>query len=286
MDLIKIEEIARKIQGQLFKNGQGLSSGLIKTSFKGAGLTFKEHQVYNYGDDVKFIDWKILARLGHPYIRTFEEERNIEIVVFIDATPSMSYGHKGVSKFQAALEICCMLMLTCKKSGDSVQPVIIAENLYILPPNSGKEGMVQLIGALVAKGLIDEQGKVKTERPSTDEEERKKLEAHILGLLKKHKEVVLLSDFKNFLPESILKKALFQKHVHAFQILSPLDEMKKMPFSIFAYNDAKKNGTKAKGARVASQKGSEELIDHLFGKKIKKIRTNQSYLDDFIKALR
>lgn len=88
---------------------------MLKTNIKGTGLQFKEHQVYNFGDDIRFIDWKILAKTSHPYVKTFNEERNVEIVVVIDASTTMMTGYNGVSKLQAAIEICCLLYLLAKK---------------------------------------------------------------------------------------------------------------------------------------------------------------------------
>ncbi len=107
MDIHAVRRAVSKIKGGLFKNSNSQAIGMLKSHFKGTGLQFKEHQVYMPGDEVRFIDWKMLAKTAHPYVKTFEEERNVEIVVAIDASPSMLYGHKGISKLQAAIEICC-----------------------------------------------------------------------------------------------------------------------------------------------------------------------------------
>ena len=100
MNLLEIEKIVSKIQSNLFKNSNSFSVGMLKSHFKGAGLQFKEHQVYNPGDDVRFIDWKLSAKTQNTFVKTFEEERNVEINVVIDVSNSMFVGYKNVSKLR------------------------------------------------------------------------------------------------------------------------------------------------------------------------------------------
>ena len=99
MDIKAIERAVAKIQTALFKNSNSFSVGTLKSQFRGSGLQFKEHQVYTHGDDVRFIDWKMMAKTSRPYIKTFEEERNVEIVVVVDLSLSMFVGLRGVSLF-------------------------------------------------------------------------------------------------------------------------------------------------------------------------------------------
>ena len=77
MKINEVRKIVGRLRVNLFKRANSFSIGMLKTQFRGTGLQFKEHQVYSFGDDVRFIDWKILAKTNHPYIKTFEEERNI-----------------------------------------------------------------------------------------------------------------------------------------------------------------------------------------------------------------
>ena len=72
------------------------------------GLQFKEHQIYCHGDDVRFIDWKLYARTNTPYIKTFEEERNVEIIIFIDLSLSMLMGHRGIDKASGSNQYCML----------------------------------------------------------------------------------------------------------------------------------------------------------------------------------
>ena len=90
MNIIEVRKIVGQIKTQLFKQSNSFSIGMLKSHFRGSGLQFKEHRQYTHGDDVRFIDWKILAKTGEPFIKTFEEERNVQIAVVIDAAFCMS----------------------------------------------------------------------------------------------------------------------------------------------------------------------------------------------------
>ena len=76
---------------------EGMFSGNYRSTFKGPGLEFNEVREYQDGDDVRFIDWKILAKTAQPFIKTFEEERNVQIAVVIDIGASMFYGWNDIS---------------------------------------------------------------------------------------------------------------------------------------------------------------------------------------------
>jgi uncharacterized protein (DUF58 family) len=77
VNIAEVRRVVGRIQASLFKNSNSTSVGVLKSQFRGTGLQFREHQVYEPGDDVRFIDWKILAKMNTPYIKTFEEERNV-----------------------------------------------------------------------------------------------------------------------------------------------------------------------------------------------------------------
>ena len=89
MNLKEIERVVGMIQAHIFRNSNAYSAGMLKSHFRGSGLQFREHQVYVPGDDVRFIDWKLSARAPNVYVKTFEEERNVEIVVFVDLSHTL-----------------------------------------------------------------------------------------------------------------------------------------------------------------------------------------------------
>ena len=139
MNLVEIEKVVAKIQNNIFKNSNSVSIGMLKSHFKGSGLQFKEHQVYMTGDDVRFIDWKLSAKTNNTFVKTFEEERNVDIVAIVDITNSMFTGFKDVSKLKASIELVCLLYMLTEKSNDTVSTIILHDDITILPPFSGRK---------------------------------------------------------------------------------------------------------------------------------------------------
>ena len=127
---------------------------MLKSHFRGAGLQFKEHQVYNPGDDVRFIDWKLSAKTNTTFIKTFEEERNIEIYSILDLSESLLTGYKNVSKLQAAIEITCLLYLLAEKTKDNIIPVIFTDKAQILPVSSGRAGITLIYFSTRENGYL------------------------------------------------------------------------------------------------------------------------------------
>jgi uncharacterized protein (DUF58 family) len=280
MDINEVRKAVGKVKAGIFRKSNSHSIGMLKTNFKGTGLQFKEHQVYTFGDDVRFIDWKILAKTNNPYIKTFNEERNVEIVVVIDASATMLTGFNGVSKLQAAIEICCLLYLLAKETNDFVHAIIVTDEIVNVPKKAGDEGITFLISKLEQMKVLDEHGKVRVDREMKSEADSSEKYVSIMKHLNRKREVVLLSDFNDFIAVENLKKLLIRSNVHCFQILSPLDEAKSLPFSLFA---SSKVGSKGSMGRY-NLTGIKE-IQNEFGKKFKQIRVQEKYLDNFIKAM-
>ncbi|MBC7539833.1 MAG: DUF58 domain-containing protein [Bacteriovorax sp.] len=281
MNITEVRKVVGKIRANLFKNANSHSVGMLKTNFRGTGLQFKEHQVYNFGDDIRFIDWKILAKTGHPYVKTFNEERNVEIVVVIDASATMLTGFNGVSKLQAAIEICCLLYLLAKDTNDFVHALIIADEIIHVPKKSGEAGITHFISALEDKKILTEHGIVNLEREISDNTNKMQKYLSVMQHLNRKREIVLLSDFNDFIDLAVLKKILFRSNVHGFQLLSPLDEAKTLPYSLFASSGKSDKGSIGK----YDLSGKKELSSE-FGKKIKKIRIQEKYLENFVKEMR
>lgn len=281
MNITEVRKVVGKIKANLFKNANSQSVGMLKTNFKGAGLQFKEHQVYSFGDDIRFIDWKILAKTNNPYVKTFNEERNVEIVVVIDATATMLTGFNGVSKLQAAIEICCLLYLLAKESNDFVHALIVTDEIIHVPKKSGEAGISHFISILEDKNILNEHGKVNIERTVGAGADKMQKYLSIMKHLNSKREIVLLSDFNDFIDSSVLKKILYRANVHCFQLLSPLDEAKSLPYALFASSNRLDKGSLGKYDLAGKKEISNE-----FGKKFRRIRIQEKYLESFIKEMR
>jgi uncharacterized protein (DUF58 family) len=283
MNIKEVRRVVGAIKSNLFKNSNSTAIGVLKTQFKGHGLQFKEHQVYAHGDDVRFIDWKMLAKTNSPYVKTFEEERNVEIVVIIDASLSMLNGYNGVSKLQASIELCCLLYLLSEESHDLIHAVVVSDEVINLPKLNGDKGISLLISILEKHKIIDERGKVnifRTNRPGFKIKDSNFL-VQILKHLKKRREVVIFSDFNEFLSLKDLNRLIFRNNFHCFKIASPLDETTSSPFMLLTGSE---NLLQKKNFGVVNFSGEDEQLRSL-GKRFRKLKVHERYLEDFIKEM-
>ncbi len=283
MDIKAVEKIVGKIQTRLFKNSNNQSVGTFKSHFRGSGLQFKEHQVYNPGDEVRFIDWKLSAKTNTTYIKTFEEERNVEIVLLIDISMSMFLGYKNVSKLKAALEIACLFYLLAHETKDKVKVVLMGEEILATPLSSGRLGITQLINLLENMNLMDKKGNINLAyRPLKKQDEKLRLST-IKSHLARKKEIVLLSDFQELLDENELKALLYRKNLHCYCLTSPLDKASTLPFSVPAKASHDIHG-KGSFLGANSHHGVTKVEDKFMGK-VAYIDVSSRYLDDFVKYI-
>jgi hypothetical protein len=277
MNLKEVEKIVGGLKSHLFRNSNSFSVGMLKSHFKGAGIQFKEHQVYTPGDDVRFIDWKLSAKTSHTFVKTFEEERNVEIIVFLDLAQTMSFGYKDVSKLQASIELTCLLYLLAEKSKDLVRTIIIADELRILPTLSGHKGISLLISELEKCGAMHSSGRVNNKPQEQHSVELKKIMNLIKSYVAKGKEVVLFSDFYRFLDNADFKKLLVRNNFHGFRVLSPIDVSKKMPYSIF--------GSSRLGMKGKLMSVNKKNIKELETGRWKDLLVSNRYLEDFVRNM-
>lgn len=279
MNLKEIERIVGMIQSHIFKNSNAYATGMLKSHFRGSGLQFREHQIYVPGDDVRFIDWKLSARSDHTYIKTFEEDRNVEIVVFLDLSQTLFYGYNQVSKLQALIEIIALLYLLAGETHDAIRVIIWANKTINLPPKKGKEGLTLFISMLEKLNVIDADGKVIISKNNINNilPELSKV-AQIKAFLARRKEVIYLGDLSLMKDRNVWDKLLDKKHMHCFRIFSPVDKNIGMPF-LFKTKNA------ATGKSIISDlKGSNEQA--LFVKeRFKEIGVHERYLERFVREL-
>lgn len=279
MNLKEIERVVGMIQSHIFRNSNAYSAGMLKSHFRGSGLQFREHQVYVPGDDVRFIDWKLSARAPNVYVKTFEEERNVEIVVFVDLSHTLFYGYEGVSKLQAMIEIIALLYLLAGETHDLIRVVIWSEKTINLPPKKGKEGLTLFISVLEKLGFLDENANVIIKQSgeiNTHTEESKI--AQIKSFLARRKEVIYLGDLSLVKNRELWSRIMDKKNMHCFRIYSPVDKNEDMPFLFKVKNPL--NGK----SMVRDLKGKAD--EPLFLKqRFKEIGVHERYLEKFVKEL-
>lgn len=279
MNITEVRKVVGRIKASLFKKSNSQSIGSLKSNFKGTGLQFREHQIYAPGDDVRFIDWKILAKTSTPFVKTFEEERNVEIAVIIDANDSMLLGFNGVSKLQASIELTCLLYLLSQETGDTIHTIIISDRVKSIDKSSGEAGITRFIKALESEEIIDSQGKVRLERVSKGLLSESEKSQAIKKYLLKNREVVIFSDFNNFINYESLKKILYRKNTHAFRLRSPIEDTVKWPYVFYSSLATNKGGYFFSQDKVDSGRLEDDY------KRVKRLYVNESYLEKFVKEL-
>jgi len=279
MNLKEIERVVGMIQTQIFRNSNAYSSGMVKSHFRGSGLQFREHQVYVAGDDVRFIDWNLSARTTNTYIKTFEEERNVEMVVLVDLSNTLLYGYEGVSKLQAIIEITALLYILAGTTHDLVRVIIWGNKTINLPPKKGREGLTLFISSLEKLGLIDSNAKVilDQKRAINSQSEESKI-ALMKGLLAKRKEVIYLGDLSLIEKKENWTKFFDKKNMHCFSVTSPVDKNFKSSF-LFKVKNPQTNKETICDLKDFS---SEPLFKK---EKFKEIDVKDRYLEKFVKEL-
>lgn len=279
MNLKEIERVVGMIQTHIFKNSNAYSTGMLKSHFRGSGLQFREHQVYVPGDDVRFIDWKLSARTTNVYVKTFEEERNVEIVVMIDLSHSLFYGFEGVTKLQAMVEIVALLYILAGQTHDLVRVIIWGTRTHNLPPKKGQEGLTLFISVLEKLGVLDENGKaiLRQDNPLNSHTEEAKI-AQIKAFLAKRKEVIYLGDLSLVKNHSSWEKILDKKNMHCFRVYSPVDKNVNFPFLFKA-----KNPLTGKG--LTTELKSKESEPLFLKERYKEIGVHDRYLEKFVKEM-
>ncbi|GIK69413.1 MAG: hypothetical protein BroJett020_07080 [Bacteroidota bacterium] len=139
----KIEIKTRGLSHQIF-------SGEYHSAFKGRGMAFSEVREYQYGDEIRTIDWNVTARLNHPYIKVFEEERELTVMLMVDISGSENFGTKKQFKRELITEICAVLAFSAIQNNDKVGVIFFSDTIEkFIPPKKGKSHILTIIRELL-----------------------------------------------------------------------------------------------------------------------------------------
>lgn len=143
--LKKVRKIEIKTRG-LSKN---VFAGQYHSSFKGRGMTFSEVREYQFGDDIRTIDWNVTARFGHPYIKVFDEERELTVMLLIDISNSGLFGSDEIKRNYLA-EVAAVLAFSAIQNNDKIGVVFFSDKIEkYIPPNSGRKHILRIIRELL-----------------------------------------------------------------------------------------------------------------------------------------
>jgi uncharacterized protein (DUF58 family) len=145
--LKKVRRIEIKSRGL----SQHIFSGQYHSAFKGKGMAFSEVREYQYGDDIRSIDWNVTARFNHPFIKIFEEERELTVMLLIDVSSSNEFGTQRQLKNELATEIAAVLAFSAINNNDKVGVVFFSDRIEkFIPPKKGSSHILRIIRELIS----------------------------------------------------------------------------------------------------------------------------------------
>ncbi|NIV04132.1 DUF58 domain-containing protein, partial [Candidatus Saccharibacteria bacterium] len=144
--LKKVRQVEISIRGVVNE----VFAGEYHSVFKGRGMEFSEVREYQHGDDVRTIDWNVSARMNHPFVKVFEEERELTVMILFDCSASESFGSRGQMKGMVATEIAALLASSAIKNNDKVGLIIFSNKIEkFVPPRKGRQHVLRVIRELL-----------------------------------------------------------------------------------------------------------------------------------------
>ncbi len=139
----KIEIKTKHLSNQIF-------SGEYHTAFKGKGMAFSEVREYAVGDEIRTIDWNVTARFNEPYVKMFEEERQLTVMLIVDISASGMFGTKNQLKRETITELCAVLAFSAVSNNDQIGLILFSDKIEkFIPPKKGKSHILQIIRELI-----------------------------------------------------------------------------------------------------------------------------------------
>jgi uncharacterized protein (DUF58 family) len=196
---METKELLKKVR-QLEIRTRGLVnqvfSGEYHSVFKGRGMEFSEVREYQFGDDIRMIDWNVTARFGHPYVKMFEEERELTVMLVVDMSGSQFFGSQAALKRDVAAELSAILAFSAMKNNDKVGLILFTDRIEkFVPPRKGRGHALRIIRELLS---------FEPNRPATSIKAALEYLNHIQ---KKRSIVFVLSDFMDTGYEAALRIA-------------------------------------------------------------------------------
>jgi len=146
MDTSEILKKVRRIEIKTKGLSKNIFAGEYHSAFKGRGMAFSEVREYQYGDDVRSIDWNVTARFNHPFVKIFEEERELTIMLLIDVSASGNFGTIQSLKKELATEIAAVLAFSTIQNNDKVGAIFFSDKIELfIPPQKGRKHTLRII---------------------------------------------------------------------------------------------------------------------------------------------
>lgn len=234
-------------------------SGEYHSVFKGRGMEFSEVREYQFGDDIRNIDWNVSARFGHPYVKIFEEERELTLMLLVDMSGSLVFGSVDKTKQQIAAELSAILAFSAMKNNDKVGLILFTDTIEkYVPPKKGKSHVLRIVRDILS---FSPQGKKTNIRGALE---------HFNSSIKKRSIAFLISDFIDEGFDKILK-IVSKKHDFINVILEDPREKKLLDAGLIKFRDSE-------SGKIRYLDTSNKKVRNHFNKEILRIESLQHEL--------
>ena len=196
---MQIKDIVKKVKQieiRTRKRTENTLMGQYHSAFKGQGMTFSEVRPYQFGDDIRRIDWNKTARFKEPYVKVMEEERELTMMILVDISASMNYGTKIQLKRELVAEISASLGFSAAGNNDKVGLILFADKVYkVIPPQKGRKHILAIISTILTADYVEAEANINAA-----------LE-YMMHVFKKKSLAFLFSDFADDFDDKLLKIA-------------------------------------------------------------------------------
>jgi uncharacterized protein (DUF58 family) len=184
METSELLKKVRKIEIKTRGLSSHIFSGEYHSAFKGRGMAFSEVREYTPGDDIRSIDWNVTARFNTPFVKVFEEERELSVVLLVDVSASGAFGTHSQFKQELITELCAVVAFSASQNNDKIGVIFFSDKIEkFIPPKKGKTHVLRIIRELI---------EFKPENKKTNIELALK---YLSNVIKKRSIVFLISDF-------------------------------------------------------------------------------------------
>lgn len=236
-------------------------SGEYHSVFKGRGMEFSEVREYQFGDDIRNIDWNVTARFGHPYIKIFEEERELTVILMVDLSGSLMFGSVSKTKQRIAAELSAILAFSALKNNDKVGLILFTDKIEkFVPPRKGRKHVLRIIREVLS---FEPEGKTTNIRGALE---------YMNNAIKKKSIAFLISDFMDEGYEKILQ-VVGRKHDLIGVVLDDRREKELPDIGLIKLADAETGAER--WIDTGSRRVREQLI---FDRKEKEKKRNSVFI--------
>ena len=184
MDTKELLKKVRKIEIKTRRLSDNVFGGEYHSAFKGRGMMFSEVRQYQFGDDVRYIDWNVTARYNEPYVKVFEEERELTLMPMVDISGSEFFGTKNQFKNEVVTEIAATLAFSAMQNNDKTGLILFSDKIELfIPPKKGKSHVLRIIRELLEF------------EPNSNRTNLSEARKFLRNVMKKKAIVFILSDF-------------------------------------------------------------------------------------------